>query len=118
MNAKKVALVVVGLIFLQYLIDTLFVYIYASVNPIRATLIGLSALLVLGVVHYMKKGLVNPLLGALSIYSSALFGALLVQVGYLVSKSPLSGLVHALILVVTFVVLSFFYEKYWKFLKR
>ncbi len=111
MKAKKV-LTIFGLILLQYIIDVLYVYVYPTVNPIRALMIGASALLILGIIHITKNKLVNPLTGALSIYSSALFGALLVQAELLVSKSFLSGIVHALILIVSFILLDYAYNKY------
>ena len=111
MKAKKV-LTIFGLILLQYIIDVLYVYVYPTVNPIRALMIGASALLILGIIHITKNKLVNPLTGALSIYSSALFGALLVQAELLVSKSLLSGIVHALILIVSFILLDYAYNKY------
>ena len=111
MKAKKV-LTIFGLILLQYIIDVLYVYVYPTVNPIRALMIGASALLILGIIHITKNKLVNPLTGALSIYSSALFGALLVQAELLVSKSFLSGIVHALILIVSFILVDYAYNKY------
>ena len=112
MKAKKLILTLVGLLALQLLIDLLFVYIYPLVGPLRATMIGATAFLVLGGIHLSKKELVNPVLGGLSIFSSALFGALLVQAGVLVSKSTLSGAVHGLILIVAFLVLSWGYDVY------
>lgn len=111
MNIKRVIVNLIGLILLQFLIDMLFVFIYPTVNPIRASFIGVTALAVLFGVYSVKKDLVNPIVGALSIFSSALFGALLVQSGYLASKSPLSGLVHALILIFTYLIIEFVRRK-------
>ncbi len=87
---------------LQGLLDVLYIYLYPEVNPIRATLIGASALVILFIPPI--RALVDrySLTGFLSIYASALFGALLVQAGILISKSTLSGVVHIAVLVVTY----------------
>ncbi|MBS3169581.1 hypothetical protein J4210_03775 [Candidatus Woesearchaeota archaeon] len=87
---------------LHLLVDTLYQYVYPSVNPLRATLIGLTALVILTMPFFRKISGISPLYLFLPIFSSALFGALLVQVGVLASKSLLSALVHALILVATY----------------
>lgn len=90
------------LILLQLAIDFLYVYLYPSVNPIRATLIGLTALLLLFIPPFKRLFNIRPLIGSLSIYSSALFGALLVEAGALKSKSFLSAAAHIAILIATY----------------
>lgn len=92
---------------LQGLLDTLYVFLYPDINPIRASLIGASALAILFLPPVRR--LVNDysLAGFLSIYSSALFGALLVQSGALVSKSPLSTVVHVAILIATYGIATY-----------
>ena len=112
MQVKKTGLTIVGLIFLQFVIDVLFVVVYPTVSPVRATGIGVTAFLVLGVI-WVFSDVVDPVLGALSIFSSALLGALLVQAGFLVSKSPLSGVVHGLILIGTYLLLEWLSQRYW-----
>ncbi|RJQ14881.1 hypothetical protein C4553_00270 [Candidatus Parcubacteria bacterium] len=97
---------IIILVLLQVGLDVLFVKLYPSVNPIRATFIGISAFLVLWI--FRRYNFVNPLVGFASIYSSALFGALLVQAGVLISKSFLSGIIHIAILVVTYIVIILF----------
>lgn len=87
------------LILLQLAIDFLYVYLYPSVNPIRATLIGLTALFMLYVLPFQRLFNVHPLIGSLAIYSSAFFGALLVGAEVLKSKSFLSAAVHIAILI-------------------
>ncbi|MBI4152752.1 hypothetical protein HY495_03515 [Candidatus Woesearchaeota archaeon] len=87
---------------LHLLVDTLYQYVYPSVNPLRATLIGLTALAILTVPFFRKISGISPLYLFLPIFSSALFGALLVQAGVLVSKSLFSALIHALLLIVTY----------------
>src|SRR3989344_3958159 len=110
-HTKTIIYRIIGLMILQGILDLIFVYLYPEVNPIRATFIGLSAIIVLDLLYFIRKNLINPVIGGISIFSSALFGALLVQVGYLISKSPLSTLVHVLILIVTYLILDFVFKK-------
>lgn len=109
---KKYVMAVLSLILLQFLIDSIYVYVYPQVNPIRATLIGLTALAALFIPFLKRIVGMRPALGFLPIYSSALFGALLVQNSYLVSKSLLSGAVHVAILSATYVIIIFLRNKY------
>jgi hypothetical protein len=109
MKSKTLLKDLVILVILQYLIDLLFVVLYASVNPARAAMIFATATLVLVAIE--KKSYLNPGLGGLSIFSSALFGALLVQGGVLISKSVTSAIAHVLILVVTYILLSYLSNK-------
>ncbi len=97
--------VVLCLIILQYLLDILYVSLYPSVNPIRATLIGLSALIIVTIPFIKNILKMNPLLSFIPIYSSALFGALVVQAGVVTSKSPASAIAHIAILIVTYLII-------------
>lgn len=109
---KKHLISILALVLLQFMLDTIYVYVYPQVNPIRATLIGLTALTAL-LIPFLKKivGL-RPALGFLPIYSSAFFGALLVQNGYLASKSALSGISHIAILIITYIIIIVIRNKY------
>ena len=98
--------VVISLIIIQFPLDMLYVYIYPSVNPIRATFIGISALIILSIPIIRNFLKMNPLISFLPIYSSALFGALLVQAGFVASKSTASGITHVLILIITYVIIA------------
>lgn len=111
-NKLEISFKIILLLFLQFLIDNLYVFIYETVNPIRATLIGATALVLLSVQYFAHSRFINPVIGALSIYSSALFGALLVQGNYLVSKSLFSALIHTIILIITYLILSYLNKKY------
>ena len=93
------------LIVLQFILDMLYVYIYPTVNPIRATLIGASALIILFMPFLTRIIDMKPYMAFLPIYSSALFGALLVQAAFVKSKSPASGIAHIVILIVTYFVI-------------
>jgi hypothetical protein len=103
MKQRGIIAALLILIILQGIIDYLFVFLYPTVNPIRATMIGLSALLVLYLARNITR--IKPVLGFLSIYASALIGALLVQAVVLVSKSVLSGIAHILILIIVYLSL-------------
>lgn len=98
--------IVVTLLIIQLVVDFIFRFIYSSVNPIRASFIGLASLLILYIPLVRKGIILPPFIAAIPIFSSALFGALLVQAGVLVSKSPVSAIVHALILIFTYALLT------------
>ena len=108
-EATKHLKIVIILILIQFLLDMLYVYIYPTVTPIRATMIGFSALFILysiSLIPFVKNLIdLKPYIAFLPIYSSALFGALLVQAGIVASKSAASGIAHIVILVVTYIVI-------------
>lgn len=110
--------IVIILILIQFLLDMLFVYIYPNVNPVRATLIGFSALFILYLISLTPfvKNLIGlkPYIAFVPIYSSALFGALLVQAGIVASKSAASGIAHIVILIVTYVAITIIHSVYQK----
>ena len=110
-EAIKYLKVIVVLVVLQFLLDTLYVYLYPTVNPIRATLIGFSALIILFVPFIKKLTEMKPYVAFLPIYSSAFFGALLVQADLVKSKSPASGIAHVVILIVTYFIIVFIQKK-------
>src|SRR3989344_2496426 len=58
---------------LHLLVDTLYQYVYPSVNPLRATLIGLTALVILTMPFFRKISGISPLYLFLPIFSSARF---------------------------------------------
>ena len=103
--------IIVILVVLQFLLDMLYVYIYPNVNPIRATFIGFSALIVLYLFSltkiYSKLFELKPYIAFLPIYSSAFFGALLVQSNFVKSKSAASGIAHVVILIITYFLIVF-----------
>lgn len=111
-NVLKHLKIVMILIVLQFLLDMLYVYIYPTVNPIRATFIGFSALVILFIPFITKLVDMKPYIAFLPIYSSALFGALLVQADIVASKSAASGIAHVVILIVTYIVIVFIKKVY------
>ena len=104
---------IVIFIALQGMLDILYVFVYPDVNPIRASLIGVSAMVVLFIppVRHLVNG--YSLTGFFSIYSSALFGALLVQSGALVSKSLFSAVAHVALLMATYCI-AIYVQRYFK----
>ena len=101
----KYVKVIIILVVLQFFLDMLYVYIYPTVNPIRATMIGFSALVILFIPFITKLVDMKPYIAFLPIYSSALFGALLVQADFVKSKSAASGITHIVILIVTYFII-------------
>lgn len=91
-----------GLILLIFALDLLFRPIYPSVDPLRATLVGLAAFAVLYALHRYRRGLVHPIVGAAAIFASAFLSVLLIQAGVLASQTTLSAVVHVLILVAAY----------------
>lgn len=107
MKAKiKQILINLGLLLLLHvIIDQVYVYIYPAVSPLRALFIGATATAVLWL--FRKKLKLVFWKGGLAIFSSAFIGALLVQAGILTSKSALSAVIHALILIITYLLCSY-----------
>jgi hypothetical protein len=104
-NWKKHNVIILTLVGLQFLIDKLYVYLYSEVNPIRATLIGATAFIVLWIPWLRKTVDLHPGMAFIPIYSNALLGALVVQSGVVASKSIQSVLVHITILIITYVII-------------
>ncbi|MDP3734780.1 MAG: hypothetical protein Q8R37_06120 [Nanoarchaeota archaeon] len=107
---SKQTLINLGLLLLLHaLVDKVYVFVYPSVNPFRALFIGATATTVLWL--FRKKIKIVFWKGGLAVFSSALFGALLVQAGLVVSKSALSAIAHALILIITYLLFEFMIRK-------
>jgi hypothetical protein len=96
----------VFLVVLQYLIDLVFVYIYPTVNPLRASLIGITAFTVLWIPWLRKQISLHPRLAFLPIFVNAFIGALSVQGGIVISKSTGSAVLHVGILIVTYIIIT------------
>lgn len=103
----------IGLIALQFFIDIFFARWYPdiTVSPFRASLIGGTALVILCGIGFFIGQTKRAVSGALSIFLSAFLGALLVQKGYLISKSVMSGVVHVLILIAAYIILTIYIEE-------
>ena len=97
---------IIGLSVLQFVIDVLYRFADLEVNTIRAILISVTSTLVLFVFNKIKPNLINPTIGGLSILIEALIAAQLVQNSILVSQSVISGIVHVILLAVTYLILN------------
>tara|TARA_Y100000034_G_C6692699_1_gene305076 strand:+ start:251 stop:595 length:345 start_codon:yes stop_codon:yes gene_type:complete len=104
-NWKKHSKIILILLLLQLLIDKVYVYLYPTVNPIRATLIGATAFILLWIPWLRKMFDLHPGLAFLPIYVNAFLGALVVQSGLVISKSIESSLVHIGILIITYTII-------------
>jgi hypothetical protein len=80
--------------------------LHPEVNLIRAGLVGATALVALAPMARLPGFPIRPPTGALAIFASACLSVLLIQSGWLVSRSTLSGLVHLLILAAVFPLLE------------
>jgi hypothetical protein len=90
-------------------IDQLYRWLHPHVDLERATLVGLTALAALVALARLPlpaAARVRPLPGALAILASAVLSVLLIEHGVLVSRSPTSGLVHALLVAGAYPLLS------------
>ncbi len=95
---RRSLLSIAGLSLLLFALDQLYRVLHPEVNLVRASLVGLTALLALSLLSKLPRFPLRPWVGALAIFASALLSVLLIQAGLLVSRSPGSGLVHLLIL--------------------
>jgi len=103
---RRKSLSIAALVLLIFLLDRVFRFLHPEVNLVRATLVGSSAFIVLLALSAFRRGLLDPVVGGLSVFASAFFSVLLIQGGLLVSQSGVSGVVHAVILAAAFLALD------------
>jgi hypothetical protein len=107
MNANpRSPLPVAGLSLLLFALDRLYRLLHPEVDLVRASLVGLTALLALAPLARLPRFPIRPWVGALAIFASAFLSVLMIEAGLLVSRSPLSGVVHVLILAGAFPLLD------------
>jgi len=99
---KRDLLGIAALTLLLFAIDRLYRVLHPEVDLVRASLVGLTALAALAPLALVRRRPFEPWVGALAIFVSAFSSVLLIEGGLLVSRSALSGAVHALILAVAF----------------
>ena len=99
---KRILLSIAGLSLLLFALDQLYRVLHPEVNLVRACLVGATALAALAPLARLPRFPIPPVTGALAIFASAFLSVLLIQSGWLVSRSTLSGLVHLLILAAAF----------------
>jgi hypothetical protein len=90
--------VVASLIVIQFILDIAYSVFYQQTNLIKATMIGLSALIVLFIPAFSRLTDMKPYIAFLPIYFSSFFGTLLMQTKVVAENSLASGLAHMSIL--------------------
>jgi hypothetical protein len=103
---RRNLIAIAGLSLLLFALDQLYRVLHPEVNPIRAGLVGFTALLALAPLASLPRSRIQPWAGALAIFASAFLSVLLIEAGVLVSRSPASGLAHFLILAVAYPLLG------------
>ena len=103
---RRTLISIAGLSLLLFALDQLYRVFHPEVNLVRASLVGLTALVALAPLARMPRSGVRPSVGALAIFASAFLSVLLIEAGLLVSRSASSGLVHVLILAAAFRLLD------------
>lgn len=95
---KRTLLSIGALCLLLLAIDRLYRWLYPEVDLVRAALVGATALGVLWALAAVGWRRIEPWRGALAILASAAGSVLMIEAGWLVSRSFVSGIVHAAIL--------------------
>jgi hypothetical protein len=103
---RRTLLSIAGLSLLLFALDQFYRVLHPEVNLVRASLVGLTALLALAPLRRLPRSGVRPWVGALAIFASAFLSVLLIEAGLLVSRSAGSGLVHLAILAAAFPLLD------------
>lgn len=103
---KRTLLSIAGLTLLLFAVDRLFRSLHPHVDLVRASLVGLSALVALAPLWLLRRRPLEPWVGGLAVFASAFASVLLIEAGVLVSRSALSGAVHVLILAAVFPLLD------------
>jgi hypothetical protein len=86
------------LLLVLVLMDQLYRVLHPEVNLTRACLVGASAWATLRASRALGLGRVLPTRGALAVSASAFGSVLLIESGWLVSRSPTSAVVHTALL--------------------
>lgn len=102
---RRSLLSIAALSLLLFALDRLYRVLHPDVNLVRASLVGLTALAVLALARLLRSP-IRPWVGALAIFASALLSVLMIEAGFLVSRSPGSGRAHVLILAASFPLLD------------
>jgi len=102
-HPKHTLFAIAALTLLLAAIDQLYRLLHLQVDLVRASLVGITALVALGAFSRLRGGWLPVLPGALAVFASALLSVLLIEAGALVSRSPASAAVHVGILAAAFV---------------
>ncbi len=99
------------LVFLYFILDTVFVYLYPNINLLRATLVSLISLIVLLIPFIREKFSIRPTYGFLSLYLATFFGALFTESLVFVEKLWLATATQVGIIVAAYILLTLLYDK-------
>jgi hypothetical protein len=94
-----------ALLVLLFLLDQLYRLLHPEVNLVRATLVGATAFAALWLAARAGSRLVPPAPGALAVLASACSSVLLIEAGWLVSRSSRSAVFHAVVVVAAYALL-------------
>ena len=97
---------IAAIVVLLFLLDQLYRLLHPEVNLTRAALVGASGGLALVALRRAGLRWLDPASGALAIWLSATLSVLAIEAGWLVSRSPLSAVVHVAILTAAFMILE------------
>jgi hypothetical protein len=103
---KRALLEVGALALLLTAIDQLYRWLHPEVDLVRATLVGLTALVSLAALARLRVIRIRVLRGALAIFASAFVSVLAIEAGLLVSRSPVSAAVHVVLLALAYLALE------------
>ena len=100
-----------GLVVLLFLVDQLYRWLHPEVNVLRACLVGLTAFGALRIGERSRHRALCSWLapawrGSLAVFASAFASVLLIQAGWLVSRSAPSVVVHVALLAFAYLVLG------------
>ena len=87
---------VASLAVLQFMLDIVYSHFYQETDLIKATMVGLSALILLFIPAFGKMTDMKPYIAFLPVYSSAFFGTLLINTKVVVENSLASVLLSLL----------------------
>jgi hypothetical protein len=102
---RRTLIAIAGLSLLLFALDQLYRVLHPEVNLVRASLVGATAIFALAPLARIPRFPIQPWAGGLAILASAFLSVLLIEADVLVSRSPVSGLVHFLILAVAYPLL-------------
>ena len=103
---RRQVLSILVLVTLLTLLDQLYRWLHPEVNFARASLVGASAYAALFLLARLGLRLVPAVGGALAIAASAFGSVLLIEMGWIVSRSPTSVVVHVVLLAGAFLAMS------------
>jgi hypothetical protein len=103
---KRTLIAVGALTSLLIAVDQLYRLLHPRVELARAVLVGLTAYASLALGAAAGVRVAGPGVGGLAIFTSAFVSVLLIEAGWLASRSPASAAFHFLVLALAFLLLD------------